>query len=408
MHPRQPTPDAHPGPRAPSVGRVRSDLLVVPACALLVVMQLYVGIPLEPAVAHELGRGGSLALTTAFSLSYAAGFLLFGALSDHVGRRRVLLVAVAGLSVTTVAVSLATSMPAVALLRGAQGFTAAGYPAVAVAYLTESLPTRLRTTGVGALSTAFLVAGIAGQVYASACAAALDWRWSFRLSACALAVAVPALARTLRASPAGTDVERLVARLRLLPALAVRRDLVLPNLGGFVLLLAFVAMYSALGPRLETQFGLTAHEVLLARLAGLPGMLLAPVAGALAARRGAGVVAAVGFATASLGLLAEGVGGGGLPGLLTATTVFVAGVAVAVPAVVLLVAERTQAARGAGASVYAFLAFVGASIGAPVAGLGLPFATLLVALAAALLAVAACLSRVGAVRSPFTQEPSCP
>ena len=64
-----------------------------------------------------------------------------------------------------------------------------------------------------------------------------------------------------------------------LAAMAVRRELTLINAAAFPVILTFVAMYAALGPLLEIQFGLDESNVLLVRLAGLPAMALAPFAG---------------------------------------------------------------------------------------------------------------------------------
>ena len=68
--------------------------------------------------------------------------------------------------------------------------------------------------------------------------------------------------------------------------MAVRREFTLVNPAAFPVLLSFVAMYAALGPLLRTQFGLDQTSVLFVRLAGLPAMLLAPLAGWLVGRYG--------------------------------------------------------------------------------------------------------------------------
>jgi MFS family permease len=375
---------------------VAAQLGALVTCALLVVMQLYVGIPLAPVVADDLGAGGAAgALTTSFSLAYAVGFVAFGTLSDHYGRKVVLVPGLALLAASTAAVSLAPSLEALTALRAIQGLSAASFPAVAIAYCSEALPRRLLTTAIGALSTAFLVAGIAGQVYASAVTDTLNWRWGFAVAAVAFALAVPVLGASLseprRIAPALT----LGHRFRRLAPLAARRELALPYAAGFTLLLSFVAMYTALGPELAGRFGLGSGEVLLVRLAGLPGMLLAPLAGVLAGRFGAARVAVAGFSVAALGLVCEALAGSALWALIGATGVFVAGIATTVPAAIALITARAGDARGAGTSLYSFAAFLGASAGPLLTGLGLGFASLLVVLAAALAVAAALVTLSG-------------
>ena len=70
---------------------------------------------------------------------------------------------------------------------------------------------------------------------------------------------------------------------------------------------------------------------LLARLAGLSAMLLAPVAGWLLGHYGATRVAVVGFLIAAAGLAAEAVLAAALSALVIASVIFVLGVATIVP-----------------------------------------------------------------------------
>jgi predicted MFS family arabinose efflux permease len=364
--------------------RVALPLGALTACALVVLMQIYVAIPLAPVAGDDLGGSASAALATTFALAYAVGFLVFGPLSDQYGRKVVLIPGLLAMAVSTAALSAAPSIEALAALRALQGLSAATFAPVALAYITESMPPRWRTTAIGTVSTSFLVAGIAGQVYGSAIASAWGWRWVFVVEAIALALAAPALAAVLReprrAAPAGP----LAERFRQLPRLARRREL-LPLFGAaFTLLLAFVAMYSALGPELADRFGLDDDGTLLVRLAGLPGMLVAPAAGALAGRFGPARLVVAGFGIAALGLAAEAIAAGALWALVVASVVFVAGIATAVPGLITLVGSRAGEARAGGIAVYGFVLFVGASVGPLVTEVGLGFTGLLLALAALL------------------------
>jgi MFS family permease len=178
--------------------RVAAPLAVLVPCALLVLMQLYLAIPLAPVLGRDLGSGGAAAaLGTTYSLAYALGLIVFGPLSDRYGRKPVLIPGMAALAVATAAMSFASSMTLVGVLRAVQGLLAASFAAVVLAYVGEALPRRWRSPGIGAVATAFLVAGIVGQVYAQAIADALGWRWVFGLAAPAFAVAAVALGTIL-------------------------------------------------------------------------------------------------------------------------------------------------------------------------------------------------------------------
>jgi YNFM family putative membrane transporter len=171
---------------------VLAPLAVLVSCALLVLAQLYLAITLAPVIGEALGGGGpaaAAALGTTYALAYGLGFLIFGPLSDRYGRKPILVAGMAVLAVATAGMAAASSLAMVAAVRTVQGLVAASFSAVALAYVGEALPPRWRSTGIGAMSTAFLSAGILGQVYAEAVAQAIGWRWVFGLAAPAFVIA---------------------------------------------------------------------------------------------------------------------------------------------------------------------------------------------------------------------------
>src|SRR5215210_2131512 len=252
---------------------VLAPLALLVPCALLVLMQLYLAIPLAPVVGTALGSGrAAAALGTAYSLAYAVGLLIFGPLSDQYGRKVILVPGMVALAIATAALSVAPSIALVGVLRVLQGLLAASFASVALPYVGEALPRRWRATGIGAVSTAFLVAGILGQVYAQAVARALGWRWVFGLAAPAFAVAVVGLATVLVEPSRGRPPVRLAQMYRGLGRLARQRQMFFPFLACLTVLLSFVAMYAMLGPLLASRFGLNDTGVLPVRLAGLLSM----------------------------------------------------------------------------------------------------------------------------------------
>jgi MFS transporter, YNFM family, putative membrane transport protein len=366
---------------------VVAPLTVLVTTALLVLAQLYLAIPLAPVMGDALGGGGpaaAAALGTTYAMAYGLGFLLFGPLSDRYGRKPILIIGMALLSTMTAALAVALSLPMVAVLRFLQGLVASSFAAAALAYIGEALPRRWRSTGIGAMSTAFLSAGILGQVYAQAIAEALGWRWVFGLAAPAFVLAVIAIATILREPVRSGPPISLGQRYRELGTLAVRRDLVLVNAGSFTVLLSFVAMYAALGPLLQTQFELDHTGVLLVRLAGLPAILLAPVAGWLVGRHGGTRVAVTGYLLAAAGLVAVAILTGALWALVMASVVFVLGIATTVPAVISLIGNRGGASRAGALAINGLVVFAGASCGPLVAQLPIGFPSLMVVLAAML------------------------
>ena len=113
---------------------VLAPLTVLVSCALLVLAQLYLAIPLAPILSEALGEdetAAAAALGTTYALAYGLGFLIFGPLSDRYGRKPILVPGMALLAVTTAGLAAASSLSMVAVLRTVQGFVAASYSAAA-------------------------------------------------------------------------------------------------------------------------------------------------------------------------------------------------------------------------------------------------------------------------------------
>ncbi|WP_053175113.1 MFS transporter [Nonomuraea sp. SBT364] len=367
--------------RAPRGGVV--VLLVV--TALIVLTQLYVSIPLQEPVGAEFGPAGvTAALTAGYSFFYAVGFLVYGPLSDHLGRRRVLVSGLAVLTMATVAVGLAPSPAALGVLRAVQGAAAATFAPTALAYLGEALPPRRRTGAIGAISVAFLAAGIVGQVAATAIGAA-GWRWVFFLGGLALAVLTLISAAMIREPAAERPRQPLPSRYASLVRFTVRpRSLVLCA-GHLVVLGGFVGMYTLLGPHLADA-GLSSAETMPVRAAALPAMFCSLLAGPLSDRFGVTRSALIGFVVAALGLAGEAVLGGNLIGVTAASVVFVAGVAILVPTMITVWGDAAHPARGIGMAVNGFVLFLGAGLGSYATELPGGFSTALLILAALYLA----------------------
>jgi MFS transporter, YNFM family, putative membrane transport protein len=370
---------------------VIAPLAVLVSCALLVLAQLYLAITLAPVVREVLGASGeaaAAAVGTTYALAYGLGFLIFGPLSDRYGRKPVLVPGMVVLAGATAGLAAASSLPMVAVLRAIQGLVAASYSTVALAYIGEALPPRWRATGIGAMSTAFLSAGILGQVYAQAVADALGWRWVFGLAAPAFLIAAIAMATILLEPPRGGHPVSLGERFKELGAMAIRRELTLINAASIPVLMSFVGMYAALGPLLQTQFRLDETGVLFVRLAGLPAILLAPLAGWLVGRYGPSRVAVAGFVIAAAGLAAEALSSAVLVLLVISSVIFVLGIATIVPSVIALVSSRGGSSRASALAINGVAVFAGASCGPLIAQLSISFTGLMLILAALLIIAA--------------------
>jgi len=333
--------------------------------ALFVLTQLYLAIPLLAYIGQDFDTTTGTAtfvLSTSFSLTYACGFLLWGPVSDQYGRRSVMLVGLSALSVATVACMFAPSLSWLAGLRAIQGLAASSFAPIALAWLAEAVAPQRRAMAIGAMSTAFLVAGIFGQVVAAWLA--LNWNWNlvFMVTGVVLTASIPLVAATVR-EPVRTRAEgHLGHRFMALGSIAVRPPVLLLSFAHITLLLSFVAMYAALGPHMSV-LGLDPGNVILLRMAGLPGMFASLLAGRLAVRIGIPGVAKTGYLLAAAGLALEALLASSLAGIAAGSLIFVTGVALAVPAMITRYGTLAMPNRAAGMAINGFVLFAGASIG---------------------------------------------
>jgi hypothetical protein len=216
------------------------------------------------------------------------------------------------------------------------------------------------------MSTAFLTAGLAGQIYGGAFAEAglLAALWP---AAAIYALAALALSRLPEGHPGQAGVQ-LPRTFIAVPRLLTNPDLIRAYAAAFVLLLSFVAFYVALGQSRADALAALGLNPLEVRAVALPAMLTALLAPKLMPRLGPVRVLASGLTTAAAALAATALvpastAGEGLAPLVLSVP-FVAGISVSVPALIARVsAVASDETRGAAVAFYTFILFVGASTG---------------------------------------------
>ncbi|MCT6700534.1 MFS transporter [Rheinheimera sp. 4Y26] len=149
--------------------------------AVVVFANLHALQPLLP----ELSRSFALSpLQTSWSyaigtLALGVSLLFYGALSDAVGRRNVLLWTLVGMLLATVAITQVQSYQSLLFWRALQGFCLGGLPAIAIAYMGEELSKPALLAAVGYYISASSLGGISGRVLAGFSAELGHWQWAF-------------------------------------------------------------------------------------------------------------------------------------------------------------------------------------------------------------------------------------
>lgn len=342
------------------------SILILGMVGLAVVSQLYVPVPLLQPIATQYDVPVTAAglVLTVFGIAYASGFLVAGPLSDQVGRKAVMVPGLLATALATVLVALAPSFATLLGARAVQGFVAATLPPVALAYLAETLPEPRRALGIAVMSTAFLLAGLVGQLYGSAAGAlttaVLPLAGIYVIGALLVGLLPEQHNETKRSSGS------LASAYRELPRLLKHGALVRGYLAALVLLFAFVAFYSALDLFAATAIAEAGLSLTTVRAAAVPAMLLPLITPRFIRAYGPRMIVRAGFALGAVGLFAAAAvaaGGTALWLLIAASIVFVAGVSISVPGLIALIGGQVPAQRGLAISLYTFVLFVGASLG---------------------------------------------
>lgn len=350
--------------------------------------QLYAPQSVLPDAARELATSASATalLVSAATLGLAVGVLPWAWVADRIGRVRAMTVAMLGATAVGLVVPFAPSFGLIVAGRAVEGMLVAGVPAVAMAYLTETLTESGGASAVPRAAGTYVagtsMGGLLGRLVSGGVAEVFGWRAGVGAVAVACLVAtavfvwlaprdqVPRQGRRGRwgrrdAGPYGGDSGRL-------RALISPRLLVL-DAQGLLLMGGFVAVYNYLGFRLTDEpFGLSSGVVSLVFLAYLAGTWSSARTGRLVVRHGRRRVLNV-----STGVMAAGVAAtlsAWLPVVLAGLVVLTAGFFGAHAVASGWTPVAAPQARTQAAAVYNLAYYAGSSLFGWLGGVGLALA----------------------------------
>ncbi|MDY8023550.1 MFS transporter [Paenibacillus polymyxa] len=332
--------------------------------AVVVMSSLYVTIPLLPFFAKVFGKTLAEAALpgSIFSLGFAAGCLVYGGLSDRFGRKQVIVTGLLALTIISLSLSLTSQYSVLVILRLLQGLAAATFSPVALAYAVDMFPAEKRVTAIGFISTGFLVAGIAGQVFSIVISEQMGWNTVFRMLGVLYAITFLIVLFFLPKTPSPQRGVRIWAAFSQLGTVLRSYPLWLTYTVAFVLLMSFVSMYTVLGSYLSgPEFGLNSRQMLYVRSAGIIGMLLSPFAGKLGQKFGVHIILRTALIIAILSLALMGMSHS-LIAIVVLSVCFVSGIALSVPSLIAIVGQLGGAARAIAVSLYTFVLFAGTSL----------------------------------------------
>lgn len=338
-------------------------------CALTVVSSVYVTTPLLDTLATEYHVTKEMASWTsnAFSLFYAIGFLIFGPISDRFGCKQVILFGLGALSIVTFSIGFTESFTLMVALRGVQGFFASTFAPTALTYIFKTFPQAKRTTTVGLISFGYVLAGLYGQIVADMITTYYRFQMVFFLFGFLYVLSLLIVYMWLPKTDKDTARINLNHYWENIKVVLKRQDILLSYLITLLLLLTFIGMYTVLADFLdmsELKTGTISASTV--RGWGVLGMILSPFAGYFVKRFGVLLLLRGSLIISVVGLVLLGVSSNHLF-IIAMSVLFVAGISLIFPVIMMLIGELGGENRAIAASLYAFILFIGATLGPIVA-----------------------------------------
>ena len=120
----------------------------------------------------------SWSLTIAI-LTLGLSLLVYGPLSDAIGRKPIMVATMTGATLVTLALSQVESYPALLVLRGLQGFFLGGLPAIAIAYMGDEFSRKAVVLAVGVYISANSLGGVIGRMLGGFVGEHFGWAAAF-------------------------------------------------------------------------------------------------------------------------------------------------------------------------------------------------------------------------------------
>lgn len=331
---------------------------------------LYCVQPILPVLSHDFGVSpatSSLSLSLSTGLM-AIGLLFTGPVSDAVGRKSVMVVALMLAAACTLICAFMQSWNAILLMRALIGLSLSGVAAVAMTYLSEEIHPSVVAFSMGLYISGNSIGGMSGRLVSGVLTDFFSWRVAvavvglFALAAAIMFWRILPPSKHFRASS-------LKPRKMLINFKLHWRDSGLPMLfaEGFLLMGSFVTMFNYIGYRLlSSPYHLSQAVVGVISVVYLMGTYSSPKAGALTGVYGRGPVLIGSTALMLTGILITAFS----PvwaifiGMVLVTGGFFAAHSVASG----WIGRRARRAKGQASSLYLFSYYAGSSVAGTLGG----------------------------------------
>ena len=338
-------------------------VLVLCITGISVVSQGFIMIPIdnELIIHFHIHNDSVYFSSSVFSIFYALGFLFFAPLSNRFGKKKMIVSGLIALSICTLVIGFCKIYSLFLFFRALQGFVAATYTPLALAYVFELFPPKNQGKVIGLLSTSFTMSSILGQLLSSWFMSHYQFPILFYAFACILFFSGVILYLILPTSAKHHEPLSIKYWVKMF-GLFQKRQLVVSYVITFTQFLSFVAIYSSLHHLLTQTHKMTNHEILLFQCLGLIAMCISPFITSFISKVGAPKMITLGLTITCIGTLLF-ITGTSIYLLSLTNILFVGGISLVLPAVIFHIGHNSGERKGVAMALYTFTLFLGSSLG---------------------------------------------
>nr|WP_037430853.1 MFS transporter [Serratia plymuthica] len=331
---------------------------------------LYCVQPILPVLSQDFGISpaeSSLSLSASTGL-LALGLMFTGPLSDAIGRKSVMVVALLLAAICTLICAFMTSWHGILLMRALIGLSLSGVAAVGMTYLSEEIHPSFVAFSMGLYISGNSIGGMSGRLVTGVLTDFFSWRVSLAVIGL---FALAAACMFWRILPASTHfrASSLRPRTLLINFRLHWHDKGLPLLfaEGFLLMGSFVTLFNYIGYRLLSDpYHLSQAIVGLLSVVYLTGSYSSPKAGAMTPRFGRGPVLLASILIMLIGILITALAPVAV--IFIGMMLFTAGFFAAHSVASSWIGRRARRAKGQASSLYLFCYYVGSSVAGTLGG----------------------------------------
>jgi MFS transporter, YNFM family, putative membrane transport protein len=346
----------------------RKAIITLFVGTVTVISDIYVAQPILPLLSKDFNVSHATAsLSVSLNiLALSLALLVYGPLSDRIGRKPVMVSTGFLLSIPTALIAFTHDFNVFLLLRVIQGLLVAGIAAIAMAYIAEEFPPAIVGRVMGIYVGSMITAGFFGRVSSGVIAGLFSWRVTFFCFSLMNLAGAWSMHRYLPPSSRfRSSISFRESYAGLLGHLRNRRIVGACSLG-FLLFFTFMGIFTYITFHLSAPpFSLSTTALGLIFFVYIGG-IASPIAGSLSGRLGRRKVIAIGLSTSTTGILLTL--SGSLPVIIVGMLLLCAGLFTTQPASSALVGDNAKTAKGSATSLYLFFYYIGGSLGSILPG----------------------------------------